>query len=74
MTDKEIYELMDAIDEKHLIDAGYTSMSVMSEAKYHSVWKPSLFLKTKEGEDIFICCEEKILEKLKDIYEFKILS
>jgi len=71
MFDKEIMELLTAIDEKHLIDAGYLSMSLMSEAKYHSAWKPSLFLKTNDDEDIIISGEKAILDKLKEIYKLE---
>ena len=68
--DDEMSELIMALDEKHLQDAGYISMTITNQAKGHDYWKPSLFLEDTEGKKETITGEKKILDKLKEIYNF----
>jgi len=66
--DSEFVELITALDESDIKKLGYTSISIINEAKMHQLWKPRMLLKNFEGDEIIIDGEKEILEKLKEIY------
>lgn len=67
--DIQVNELLNAIDEKHLLELGYKSISFINEAKVHSFWKPLLIIKKDDGTSLYFKSEKEIIEKLKEMYK-----
>jgi hypothetical protein len=66
---KDLTSLINVLDESDIKKLGYVSISIINEARQHQLWSPRMLLKNEQGDEVIIDGEEKIVEKLKEIYD-----